>query len=118
MSVSGARQQVLLALIAEPGISQKDIVSGYLVPKQTVSKEILLMQEEGFVELLPDETDRRGKQIVITENGNQYIEEVLLPYFDMERRIEKRMGSKKFHQMIDGLTAYAEALEHEVSNDR
>ncbi|MGN0242482.1 MAG: MarR family winged helix-turn-helix transcriptional regulator [Lachnospiraceae bacterium] len=118
MSVSGARQQVLLALAAEPGISQKEIVSSYLVPKQTVSKEIHLMQEEGLLELLPDDEDKRGKKIVMTEKGQKYTEEILQPYFDMESRIEKRMNPRAYRQMIDGLTAYADALGQEVNHER
>lgn len=118
MNVSGARQQVLLALAAEPGISQKEIVSKYLVPKQTVSKEILLMQSEGLVELVTDANDRRGKQIVMTEKGLKYTDEILRPYFDMESRIEKRMKSKAYRQMIDGMAAYADALGQEVLNER
>ncbi|MGN1210861.1 MAG: MarR family winged helix-turn-helix transcriptional regulator, partial [Candidatus Cryptobacteroides sp.] len=118
MSVSGARQQVLLALAAEPGISQKEIVSRYLVPKQTVSKEIHLMQEEGLLELLADDEDKRGKKIVMTEKGQKYTEEILQPYFDMESRIEKRMNPKVYRQMIDCLTAYADALGQEVNHER
>lgn len=117
MSVSGARQQVLLALVAEPGISQKEIVSSYLVPKQTVSKEIRLMQQEGLVELQPDAADKRGKKIIMTPKGKKYTEEILSPYFEMESRIEKRMNPKIYRQMIDGLTVYADALTQEVHHE-
>lgn len=114
MSVSSARQRILLALVAEPGISQRAIASSYLVPKQTVSKEILLMQEEGLLELLPDEKDRRGKRIYMTEKGQAYSKEILQPYFDMEERIQKRMKAKVYQQMVEGLSAYAEAMEQEL----
>lgn len=115
MSVSGARQQVLLALAAEPGISQKEICANYLLPKQTVSKEILLMEKEGLLTLEPDENDRRGKKIVITQKGSEYTEVILKPYFQLEKRIEERMQTEHYEQLIEELANYAKALEQELS---
>lgn len=118
MNVSGARQQVVLALAAEPGVSQKEICTNYLLPKQTVSKEILLMEKEGLLILEPDEKDRRGKKIVMTEKGIAYTNEVLQPYFDLESSIEMRMQTKHYEQLVAELVNYANALKQEFADKK
>ncbi|MGM9532481.1 MarR family winged helix-turn-helix transcriptional regulator [Intestinibacter sp.] len=118
MNVSGARQQIVLALVAEPGISQKEICTNYLLPKQTVSKEILLMEKEGLLTLEVDENDRRGKKIVMTERGIEYTNQVLQPYFNLESRIENRMQTEHYEQLVTELVNYANALENELEENK
>lgn len=118
MNVSGVRQQVVLALAAEPGISQKEICTSYLLPKQTVSKEILLMEKEGLLTLEPDENDRRGKKIVMTKKGIAYTDKILQPYFDLEGNIETRMQTKHYKQLVTELVNYANALEQALGEKK
>lgn len=116
--VSQARQQVVLALAAQPGISQKGMCDSYLMPKQTVSKEIRLLESEGCLVLERDEDDGRARRIRVTERGEDYIAEVLSPYLELEARVRDGMGADGYAALIEGLGRYADALESAVRDEK
>lgn len=109
--ITQARSQVILALASEPGISQKEICTNYLMPKQTVSKEIRLLQEKGYLTMEKDGNDGRARTIHVTEFGQAYFAEVLSPNLAIEAHVKKIMKKSGYEKMIAGLKSYADALE-------
>lgn len=57
--------QTLNALYMEPELSQSEISDYYKIPRQTVNNAIQTLRRWGYIELLPDERDKRWKRILI-----------------------------------------------------
>lgn len=108
--------QTLHALYMEPDLTQKEISENYQMPPQTVNNAIQAMKKEGYIELIPNEKDKRYKKIIFTENGIKYAQETLSPLLELDKRIVKRMGTTKYKQLISLLISYGEALEQEINN--
>jgi len=109
--------RTLYALYMEPSLSQKEISDNYMIPSQTVNNSVKTLEKEGCLELTQDRSDRRRKEITFTDCGKKYAEEALSPIIELDRRVIRRMGLKKFQQLIETLTAYAEALRQEINEE-
>lgn len=65
-------QWLLLRRVAEqPGVSQSELAEVLEVEKATAGRLIDRLEEYGWVERNPDETDRRVKRISLTELGRK-----------------------------------------------
>lgn len=69
------------------------------------------------MELVPGHGDRREKQILLTEKGAVYSDELLTPLRELEHRVLQIMGSDRVRQMIDNITLFNTVLEKEMSKD-
>ena len=101
-----------------PSISSKSVSYTHLdVYKRQVNNSVKTLEKEGCLELTQDRSDRRRKEITFTDCGKKYAEEALSPIIELDRRVIRRMGLKKFQQLIETLTAYAEALRQEINEE-
>ncbi len=107
--------QTLNALYMEPELSQSKISDYYKIPRQTVNNAIQTLRRWGYIELLPDERDKRWKRIVFTESGTAYAQETITPLLLLDRSIAERMGSTRYRQLISLMNDYGDILEQAVS---
>ncbi len=96
-------------------MSQSKISDYYKIPRQTVNNAIQTLRRWGYIELLPDERDKRWKRIVFTESGTAYAQETITPLLLLDRSIAERMGSTRYRQLISLLNDYGDILEQAVS---
>lgn len=108
--------RTLNALYTEPDLTQKEISENYQMPPQTVNNAIQALKKEGYIELVQSERDKRYKKIVFTEAGTEYVQEMVSPLFELDKRIVKRMGITKYKQLNSLLNTYGEALEQEIND--
>ncbi len=108
---------VLYALEGQKGMTQKKICVCTGLTKQTVNSVIRSLKEQGYVELSSGNGDRREKQILLTERGIVYSNELLTPLRKLEHRVLQIMGSDRVRQMIDNITLFNTVLEKEMSKD-
>ena len=108
---------VLYALEGQKEMTQKKICICTGLTKQTVNSVIRSLKEQGYVELSSGNGDRREKQILLTERGIVYSNELLTPLRKLEHRVLQIMGSDRVRQMIDNITLFNTVLEKEMSKD-
>lgn len=90
--------------------SQKELAEKIQMPKQTINNVILALKEKRYIELIPDEKDKRAKKIIFTEEGLNYAEKILNPLFELDKKIIIEMGKEKYNLLITSLNEYTEKL--------
>lgn len=113
-SINSYQLQTLNALYNEPMLSQKEISDNYQIPAQTVNNAIKTLEKQGYVQLIPDERDKRWRKISFTEEGVAYAEKTVASLHQLDLAVMKRMGKKKYKQLIALLGDYGEALQEET----
>ncbi len=113
-SINIYQLQTLNALYTEPTLSQKEISENYQIPAQTVNNAIKALEKQGYVQLIPDERDKRWRKIQFTEEGLAYAEKTVAPLHRLDLAVVERMGKKKYQQLITLLSDYGEALQEET----
>ena len=70
---------VLLAISGgeDSPCTQKSIAERHALPKQTVNNILKEFRVQGLLELVPVDTDRRNKEIVLTDRGRVFSAQVL-----------------------------------------
>ena len=110
--------QTLYALYMEPSMSQKEISENYQMPKQTVNNTVKSLERRGYVELVPDEHDRRGRRISFTAEGREYAIRALDPVLKLDQSVVERMGVENYGSLIQLLNAYSDALTYEIRKEQ
>ena len=105
---------VLYALHAHEPVTQKKIADRTGLSKQTVSTVMRALKEEGLVALRACESDRREKDVCLTQKGRLYAEEILVPLHELERRVFDVMGAERVKQMTDAIALFNLVLEKEM----
>ena len=103
----------LYALHLEPGITQKAITQGWLLPKQTVNTVVKELQRQGYMRLEAGK-DQKEKRIFFTDSGLAYAQERLGPLFEVEDRALEAIGSQAAQAVVTGQLAFTAAFEREV----
>lgn len=105
---------VLYALCAHEPVTQKEIADSTGLSKQTVSTVMRALKAEGLVTLRAGETDRREKNVCLTEKGMQYADEILSPLHELEHRVFDIMGAERVKQMTDAIALFDLVFEKEM----
>jgi DNA-binding MarR family transcriptional regulator len=75
-SLNFHEQTVLLTLFAEPDQNVSDIVSALGLEQSWVSRIIASLEKRGLVKGIPSPTDRRSKQLKLTDPGREVLRKV------------------------------------------
>lgn len=109
---------VLLALWAlhnnEDGMTQKKISHYYGWPKQTTNSVIRSLKKDGFVDLIPELTDKREKKVVLTEKGQMHARELLMPLFQLEDRVFGNIQRERLEEMMGTIKLFITLFEKEL----
>lgn len=106
---------VLYALDRQYSVTQKDIAEYTGLSKQTVHTVIRALKAEGYVTLESgNSSDKREKNVVMTESGHAYCKELLTPLYEVEKNVFDIMGADKIKQMIDSITLFNTLFEKET----
>lgn len=91
---SAARMEALAAIMNSPSLSaQVDIAKRLRIEGPTMTRMLDTLEKDGLVQRLPDPTDRRTKQLRLTDEG----EEVLERIFEIAETLRDRL--------LDGFSA-------------
>lgn len=105
---------VLETIYEQKGCTQKRISEITLYPKQTVNMVIRSFLEKGWVVLEQIEDDRRNKQVMLTEAGQQFARQVIDPYWDAGSCAISEMKAEERRIMIQALEAFEQAFAKKV----
>jgi len=97
--------------------TQKDVCEKLELPKQFVNSIIKSLWEQGYVKL-KEAKDRRNKDIIITESGKAYIQNVLKPLEDAEMAAWEDFSADEILSYAKTMEKYAQALENALTNSK
>lgn len=106
--------QVLYALYFNEIDNQKQICSEFELPKQTVSRVIKQLEDNGYIRQDMVEGDKRSRRIVLTKEGRLYAEKQLEHSFLLEDSILDEIGVRDYETLIQMMNRYAEAIEKSI----
>ena len=91
--------------------TQKIICERTFLPKQTVNAIITGFYKKGLVELRELPSDRRNKTIHLTNEGKEYIKEIISHIQDAEYAAMKSLSEEQRKVLIESLYIYKEAFK-------
>ena len=98
------------------GISQADISTCLVLPKQTVGSIMARLQERGLAELVPSATDGRSKLCLLTAAGRAYCKPIMDELDAIERRCAGKLGRERLEEMKRTVWAFVDLMEQEIQH--
>ncbi|MBD9375132.1 MarR family transcriptional regulator [Rhizobium sp. ARZ01] len=96
---------------AGDGITQKDLASLVGIDGSTLVRLLDILSDKGLIERRIDTTDRRAKQLFLTEAGRAAVSEILSQLNAAEAELLKEIGDEEIATVMDVLTRIASRLE-------
>ncbi len=90
--ISSCCLNALISIDSKDACTQKSISQHWAMPKQTVNMILKDLQNKGYVQLVPMQSDRRAKRIVFTTAGKAFADSVLGELSSVELAVAERMG--------------------------
>ena len=84
--------------------TQKNICEDSRYNKQIVNSIIKTFYAKGYVDLKEIPTDRRNKNVTLTEPGKKYADEILVPLSEIEEKALSVISDKETEQLISLLS--------------
>ena len=94
----------------EDNCTQKQICEQTHYPKQSVNLVIKSFWENGYVELCEMPTDRRNKQIVLTEKGRAYADEIVGALWQADEEATETLSEAQRQELLKLLGIYEQAF--------
>jgi len=118
----GVREWRVIALLGDRGpVSAADMVGPAAFDKATVSRAISTLESDGYVERLPDQSDRRKQLVRLTDKGVD-LHDRMVPLAKMRAKvIETALSSRErtqFQSILGKLKTQIEWLESEEYGER
>jgi len=96
---------------SDENLTQKDICEKLDLPKQLVNTIITSLWKQGYVKL-KEATNRRNKNIFVTDEGKEYIASVCEPLEDVELAAWEGFSAEEIIIYADIMERYANAFEN------
>lgn len=97
--------------------TQKEICEQSHYNKQIVNSIIKGFTDKGYLTFKEVETDRRNKQVLLTDSGKGYANEILAPLWEIEKKAVAVLSEKERDFLLDVLErcydGYCEATKKE-----
>ncbi len=101
---------------ADENCTQKEICGQWAMNKQTVNSALKVLEKRGFITLVPSETDKRSRYIVLTEQGERFALENIDIIFQLEQLTLQKMTDTERDAMIEINRRYYKLFEAETRN--
>lgn len=106
---------VLYALETMGELKQKQIAENYGLQKQTVNTVIKTLAQRELVRLVPSETDKREKIVLLTHSGKAYAQKLISPLRQIEEKVYKNIGAERLQAMYETEELFNLLLEKELN---
>lgn len=103
--------KVLSILHREKTCTQKYITQVSYLPKQTVNAIIKGFNEQGIItNPVTADSDKRNKNIFLTEKGEKYADEIISRARSAEYRALEKLGEERRKSMVESIILYRNNL--------
>lgn len=97
--------------------NQKDIAEKLGAPKQTVNNIIKSLKEDGLIDLIPDENDKRMRILSLTDKGEKIRDERLKPISQSNKRMYEKLGDEKAREIKDALRLLNDTIREDFMKE-
>ena len=101
----------LMPHISLDGTGISELAHKVGVSKQAVSKLVSELAAEGFVDVVPDPNDGRGRLVRFTAQGLRGIRQGLGAFLQVEFELSRKVGADRMARLRGDLLALLEALD-------
>lgn len=116
MGITQYESIILYELFTHPRLSQKELVYRSGIPKQSISKGIHILREQGYLEVIPDDQDKRVKYCALTKEGKAYAQKKEAPLLALEMRVIDKLGPDRAELACQILNEWTNLLSAEIAN--
>ena len=113
-NINSYRLFVLYAIDGNRTITQKTIAEYTGLSRQTVNTVIRTLKNEGYLELVAGNPDRREKLVRLTPQGEVYSVEMLSPLYKLETRVFDMIGAGRIKEMMNAIDLFTTVFEKEM----
>ena len=112
--LSGCQTPYLTALYRSPGLSQEEMARQLNVNKSSVTRQLSILEEKGYVERKPDPKDKRSLLLYPTEKALLLKERIYGCYRDWRRYLTEDFTEEEKQQLSILVGRMAEKAEQYV----
>ncbi|MFK3587935.1 MarR family transcriptional regulator [Lactobacillus sp. 23-2] len=116
MGITQYESIILYELVTHPRLSQKELVYRSGIPKQSISKGIHILRKQGYLEVIPDDQDKRVKYCALTKEGKAYAQKKEAPLLALEMRVIDKLGPDRAELACQILNEWTDLLSAEIAN--
>lgn len=96
--------------------TQKNLCELWSYSKQTINSALKNLEKNGFITLESTPDNRKNKQIVLTDLGNEFIEQFIKPLIEAEQNVFREMSYNERDEFLRLTKKYLDLLDKEISN--
>lgn len=96
------------------GYTQRELCSAWHYPPQTINSALKSLVNQGYIQLKPVEGNQKNKRIVLTEAGNEMMQEIISPLIRAEKRTFQRLEKSERDALLSLTHKYVSLLKSEV----
>lgn len=104
-------QKMALILMNIEGNRISELAKRMHVSKQAASKTVQELEANGYVVRKEDPDDRRAYVIDFTPKAIKIVEDTLIYFADIENKLQKEFGKKRFEEIQSHLAALAKFMD-------
>lgn len=94
--------------------TQKEICGQWTMSKKTVHSALKGLEADGYLTLSASKTDKRSKDILLTDRGIEFTRKNIDVVFKLEQKAFQKMGDEGFHALIERNREFQELLRAEA----
>lgn len=108
---------ILYSIYESKGIyTQKNLCELWSYSKQTINSALKNLEKNGFITLEYMTENKKNKQIVLTDSGNELIEQFIKPLMEAEQNAFRKMSDEERNKFLQLTKKYLDLLEEEISD--
>lgn len=96
--------------------TQKNLCELWSYSKQTINSALKNLEKSGFIKLESIPDNRKNKQIVLTDLGNELTEQFIKPLIEAEQNAFRKMSDDERDEFLRLTKKYLDLLDKEISN--
>lgn len=116
MGITQYESIILYELLTHPCLSQKELIYRSGIPKQSISKGIHKLSEQGYLEISSADQDKRVKYCTLTESGLAYAREKEGEILAIEKKVIDKLGFDRAALSCQILNEWTDLLSEEIAN--
>lgn len=101
---------ILAAIRADEDMTMQKLAAGLGLDPSTMTRTLRPLLDEGLVEVLAGERDRRVKRLALTRAGRHKLRDGVGRWQQAQTQLSERLGRQVFDRLVDDLGAVNRAL--------
>lgn len=102
---------MLVNIVRHKDISISKLGEIMLLDQTTITRNVNLLKESGYVNITRDKNDSRTKTIYITDIGLAKLEEATPIWLQIQKKVENGMGKAQYNNLLETLMNLQESIE-------